>query len=263
MWGWFRARRRRRLRATPLPEAWREILERNFPLYRRLSSEDREELDGHVQVLVAEKHFEGAGGLVMTDEIRVTIAAQAALLLLHRRSDYYPRLTTILVYPGVYHAPVRESLGDGVVREGTEGRLGEAWSQGVVVVAWDRAHHGGADPEAGRNVVLHEFAHVLDQEDGVSDGAPLLPRRSMYLTWARTLGEEYDRLRRDSAFGRPTLLDAYGATNPAEFFAVATEFFFGRPGTLRRRHPELYRELREFYQQNPVVYEESGPPPAG
>jgi Mlc titration factor MtfA (ptsG expression regulator) len=254
MLGFFRARRRARLRARPFPPAWRAIVERNFPLFQRLPERDRAELLGHVQVFLAEKQFEGCGGLELTDEIRVTIAAHACLLLLHRDDDYYPRLLSILVYPAAYVAPQREVGPDGVVHEGVSGRLGESWQDGALVLSWDDVHGHAADLDVPHDVVLHEFAHQLDQEDGRADGAPILPARRMYAAWARVLSREFERLRDDAVRGRRSVLDTYGATNPAEFFAVATEAFFKNAERMRTRHPELYAELREFYRQDPAAY---------
>ena len=197
-------------------------------------------------------YFEGCGGLELTDEIKVTIAAQACLLLLHRETDYYPRLITILVYPHAYVAKSVEPIGGGVVLEGETARLGEAWKDGVVVLSWDDVRQGASDLHDGHNVVLHEFAHQLDQQDGSADGAPILEHRSQYVTWARVLSDEYEQLRRDTEQGRKDVLDEYGATNPAEFFAVATECFFEKPIPLRRKHPQLYEELKAYYRQDPA-----------
>lgn len=251
MFGFLKRRRRERLRAAPFPTAWLAILEKNVPLYARLSEEDRRELQGHIQVFLGEKHFEGCGGLVLTEEIRVTIAAQACLLLLHRETDDYRRLVTILVYPSAYEAKGIEPIGGGFVLEGTQARLGEAWRDGVVVLSWDDVLRGASDIRDGHNVVLHEFAHQLDQADGDADGAPILARRGQYVAWARVLGTEYEQLRRDAKAHRKTVLDTYGATQPAEFFAVATECFFEKPAQLKRKHPALYEELREYYRQDP------------
>ncbi len=228
------------------------MLERNVPVYGRLSDADRTELKGHIQVFLAEKRFEGAGGLSITDEIRVTIAAHACVLLLHRTTDYYPGLYTIIVYPGTYVAgrTVREPIG--VVTERTETRLGESSSRGVVVLSWDAVEAAASDVGDCRNVVLHEFAHQLDAEGGSVEGAPVLSDRSRYVAWARILGREYERLRLDASRGRNTVLHRYGATSPAEFFAVATECFFTRPGLLKARHPELYAELKGYYRQDPA-----------
>lgn len=251
MFDLFKKRRRRVLRAQPLPPGWLEIIEQNVPLFQRLPASDQQELQGHVQVFLAEKHFEGCGGLEMTDEIRVTIAAQACLLLLHRETNYYPRLITILVYPHAYIASSLQHLGGGIMLEGESVRLGEAWKEGVVVLSWDDVRRGALDLHDGNNVVLHEFAHQLDQQDGVADGVPILERRSQYVSWARVLSADYERLRRDAQVGRSDVLDEYGATDPAEFFAVATECFFEKPGQLQCKHPALYEELKEYYRIDP------------
>jgi len=251
MFGILKRRRRNGLRAKPFPPAWRAILERSFPLFAKLPKPDQEELQGHIQVFVAEKNFEGCGGLKITDEMKVVIAAQACLLLLHRQTDYYPRLQSILLYPGTYVAKDREATGHGVITERDHGRLGESWESGAVVLAWDATLGGARGTNDGQNVVFHEFAHQLDQEDGDADGAPILERRTQYAQWARVLGGEFERLCRDAESDRRTLLDHYGAKNPAEFFAVATECFFEKPEKLREKHPELYEELKHFYQQDP------------
>lgn len=250
----FRERRRRRLRAAPFPPAWLEIIERNFRVHDRLNPADRAELLGHVQVFLAEKKFEGCGGLAMTDEIRVTVAAQACLLLLHREPRYYPELVSILVYPHAYVATAAQRGPGGIVTEGPSARLGESWTRGVLVLSWDDTLAAGRDVAGGHNVVLHEFAHQLDQENGAVDGAPALERRGLYAAWARILSAEFEQLRRDAARGRPTDIDPYGATNPAEFFAVVTEEFFERPAALRHNHPELYEELELFYRQDPETF---------
>jgi len=249
----LREYRRRRLRKQPFPQEWEEILARNIPRYKHLSPQDREELNGHIQVFLAEKRFEGAAGLTMTDEIRVTIAAQACMLLLHRRTDYYPGLSSIIVYPHEYVARHTERASGGLVREGPQVRLGESSPRGAVVLSWDHVRAGASDVHDCRNVVFHEFAHQLDAEDGRVDGAPPLPQRSMYIAWARIWGQEYESLREKAARGNRTLLDRYGATNPAEFFAVATECFFQRPKRMKTEHPELYEELKAYYRQDPAT----------
>jgi Mlc titration factor MtfA (ptsG expression regulator) len=250
----LRERRRRRLRAAPFAAGWRAIVEQRFPLFARLAPADQTELLGHIQVFLAEKKFEGCGGLEITDEIRVTIAAQACLLLLHREPHYYPRLVSILVYPHPYVARGTQRLPGGIVDESESGRLGESWVEDIVVLAWDAVRAGASDANDGHNVVLHEFAHQLDQEDGTSNGAPILEHRSQYVAWARILGTEFEELQRAAERGRPTDLDAYGATNPAEFFAVVSEAFFERPASLKKKHPELYAELQLFYRQDPLAF---------
>lgn len=251
MLGFLKERRRRELRARPFPEAWRAIVEANLPTLKRLPGDDRRELEGHAQVFLDEKRFEGCGGLEMTDEIRVTIAAEACLLLLHRETGCYPGLDSILVYPSAYVADARR-VQAGLVSESRDVRLGESWHRGAVVLAWDAVLHGARDPRDGHDVVLHEFAHQLDTEDGAPDGAPSLPKRSMYASWARVLGAEFESLGESLERHRRTVIDQYGATSPAEFFAVTTEAFFEKPVQLEKRHPELYAQLAAFYRQDPA-----------
>src|SRR5438270_13470547 len=203
----FKSRRRARLRAQPAPKGWRSILDRNLPVFSRLSVEDQQELLDHMQVFLAEKHFEGCGGLELTDEIRVTIAAQACLLLLHRETDYYPELTSILVYPSAYIAHEDRYLGDNIWEQGEEGRLGHTGRRmGSLVLAWDEVKRGAADPADGRNLVLHEFAHQLDFEDSRTDGAPPLSTGAEYLAWARVMSREFEALRKADKTGTPSLL---------------------------------------------------------
>ncbi|MFG0331667.1 MAG: zinc-dependent peptidase [Phycisphaerales bacterium] len=244
--------RRERWRATPFSPAWREIVARNVAYVRLLDEHERRELEGHAQVFLHEKRFEGCAGLGITDEIRVTIATQACILLLGRETEYYPSLRTILVYPSRYVVDAKSRQPDGVIIEGPQVRSGESWNIGALVLAWDEARRGAMAIGDGQNLILHEFAHQLDDESGSVDGAPRLERMACYATWARVLGREYERLTTDLAQGRPTLLGRYAATNPAEFFAVATELFFERPLHLRGEHPALYDQLRGFYRQDPA-----------
>jgi MtfA peptidase len=250
--GFFSRRRRERLRSAPFPAEWLETVDRNVAFYAGLSEADRRELRGHVQVFLAEKRFEGCNGLELTDEIRVTIAAHACRLLLHREADVFPRLITILVYPSAYLARAVEPIAGGGHLEGEQVRLGEAWKDGVAVVSWHAVKEMATGRSYGENLVLHEFAHILDMEDGASDGTPILPSRQRYASWVAVMVDEFERLRRDDHLGRYSVLDHYGATNPAEFFAVATEAFFEKSKVLAKRHPELYAELRGFYRQDPA-----------
>lgn len=248
----LKKKRRRKIKAQPFPPKWREIIRRNVPYFAFLTPEEQEELKGHVQVFLAEKRFEGAGGLKITDEIRVTIAAQACVLLLNREATYYPALKTVVVYPHDYAVKSEEELPGGIVSEGMETRAGESWYRGEVILSWDAVARGAVDIRNGHNVVYHEFAHQLDAEWGEHDGAPVLPRKSMYLAWARVLGREYEELIDNIAHHRRTTLDRYAAENPAEFFAVVTEVFFEKPSQLKKYHPELYDQFTLFYQQNPA-----------
>ncbi len=245
----FKEKRRKRLMATPLPEAWVATVERNVRYYHLLPPAQQALLRGLVQVFVDEKPFEGCGGLQITDEIRVTIGAQACILLLGGQSDLYPKLRTILVYPRAYLAPTRSIGPDGMVSEGIQAREGESWSFGNVVLSWDDVLRA----PAGRNVVYHEFAHQLDIESGTAQGSPILPEASMYKNWARVLGREYRRLIDRAERGERSLIDKYGATSPAEFFAVATECFFEMPVEMKALHSALYEQLKQYYRQDPAA----------
>ena len=231
------------------------MIQRHVAFFPKLSGTDRAELLGHVQVFLAEKRFEGCGGLAINDEIRVTIAAQACLLLLHRRTDYFPGLQTILVYPTTYMVEERRQVDEHLWEEGTMARLGETGRRmGSLVLAWGAVKHGAADPADGKNVVLHEFAHQLDFENQAADGVPELVTREQQLAWSEVMRSEFASLRAADETGILTLLNTYGATNPAEFFAVSVEAFFEQPRALRARHPNLYAELQKYFQQDPVEY---------
>ncbi|HEY4185116.1 MAG TPA: M90 family metallopeptidase [Polyangia bacterium] len=246
----FKNRRRATLRAQTMPEAWRAIVTANVPYASVLKAEDREKLEGLIRIFIAEKRFEGCGGLTITDEMKVTIAAQACLLLLHRDGDIYPGLESILVYPHAYRVANQRREGALVV-EGEDVRLGESWVRGELVLAWDHVSASTHRVAPGQNVVLHEFAHQLDAEDGSVDGAPSLGSRERFVSWARVLGQEYRDLTERLEAGRKSDIDSYGATNPPEFFAVVTEMFFERPRHMRQHHAALYGELAAFYRQDP------------
>lgn len=239
-------RQRRRALNRPLPQAWIAIIRQNLPPYTKLSPELQQQLQQYTQEFLYDKSFEGCGGLELDDEIKVTIAAQASLLLLNRKVRNYPKLCSVLVYPSTY--VVKNDDGQGSVR------LGESWSAGAVVLAWDSVKHGAENFADGHNLVIHEFAHQLDQEDGAGDGAPVLSNASCYATWAQVLSREYERLCTRVDKRKKTVMDSYGATNPAEFFAVASETFFEKPLQLRRKHPELFDELLKFYQVDPTEW---------
>jgi len=250
----FKDRRRKKIASRPFPDAWLVLLKKNMPLYARLSEADQEELRRHILVFMAEKRFEGCGGLRVTDQIRVTIAAHACVLLLHRKTDYYPGLKSILVYPRAYVAANTRHFGDGIVLETADVRLGESWHHGSVVLSWDDVRRSAADIRDGQNVVFHEFAHQLDSSGGRGDSTPVLRDRSSFIAWARALGEDFENFKRDIEQDRAELLDEYGATDPAEFFAVATECFFEKPKDLQQVYPRLYDELKRFYQQDPATF---------
>ena len=254
----LRERRRRRLRAAGFPEAWRAILRRRVPTYGRLPLAERRELERLVQVFLAEKRFVGCAGQEVDDEVRLTIAAQACLLLLGNNTGYFPTLRTLLVYPGAFVVEKLRPEPSGVLQETRQVLSGESWSQGRVVLSWEDVLAGAADPGDGRNVVIHEFAHQLDQEKGYANGAPSLTGQARRARWAHVLGAEFaalrERLASGDAFAPPPLINPYGATDPAEFFAVASEVFFEQPGRLAAEHPALYAELAGFYRADPRTW---------
>jgi Mlc titration factor MtfA (ptsG expression regulator) len=243
----FIKRRRLKIQGKPFPHQWEEILDRHFPQYHKLPVPLREELKNKIKVFLHEKRFHGCQGLEVTETMKVLISAQACLLLLNRETDFFPRLVTVIIYPSAY---VSKNSGGPV--------FGESWNSGELVLTWDSSLHGAANMFDGKNVVYHEFAHQLDQEDGVADGAPVLERRSAYASWATILGEEYEKLIRKKKRHRKTVLRKYGATHPAEFFAVATEAYFEKPRQLNKKHPELYQELKNYYKVDPLEWLDQG-----
>ena len=250
-----RNQRRTQLMGQSIPDIWQVMIEKNIPLYNRLPDELKTQLHGLANVFLAEKTFVGCGGQEITDEVRVTIAAQACMLLLNRTPRFFPKLKTIYVYPHTYVAKGLTNDG-GIMIEGKSVRLGESWQNGPVVLAWDSITGGACNIQDGQNVVLHEFAHQLDQEDGDADGAPILENRSSYRTWAAVLSEEYENLQHKTSHRQQSVIRKYGATNPAEFFAVATEVFFEKPKQMHKRCPDLYQELKNYYHLDPLHWSE-------
>ncbi|MEY4749605.1 MAG: hypothetical protein RIQ60_1819 [Pseudomonadota bacterium] len=252
--------RRGRIARRPFPAEWRDILRRRVPLVQALPADLQLRLKKLIQVFLAEKPFIGCGGLLVSEEMRVTVAAQACLLRLGQRGplaglDLFPGLRQILLYPAPFI--VEHEHNDGVLtRRDRSVRLGESSSQGQVVLSWPDVLAGAADPADGHNVVLHEFAHQLDQQGGAfANGAPWLPGgRRRRERWARVLGDEFAALRRRVARGETGLLDAYGAQDAAEFFAVATEAYFEQPAQLAAQHPALFDELCACYRLKPLSW---------
>ncbi len=249
---WLSARRRERLREQAFPAAWRKILRRRVPLLRRLPADLQIELKRQIQVFVAEKAFIGCDGLSVSDEMRVTIAAQACLLTLNRPGQHYPALREILVYPGSFVVEREHTDGIGVAHHARQVLAGESWDHGQVVLSWHDTLEGAAVPDDGQNVVIHEFAHQLDQETGAANGAPMLEKRAQYTRWSQVLGAEFRRLKGTIALQQASLFSDYGATDPAEFFAVISEVFFEQPERMADEHPELYQQLALFYRLDPL-----------
>ena len=272
----WRAWRRKAWASRPFPSAWRDILRRRIPLYRQLPPDLQLQLRRRILEFLAEKPFLGCAGLAVTDEMRVTIAAQASLLRLNRDGPMFPELRQILVYPGAFLVDRVHASPGGVLREERRALAGESWQQGQVILSWQDVLDGARIPDDGHNVVIHEFAHQLDQETGPANGAPLLGSRAAHARWAGVMGREFAGLQarqraRDAARARAQaewswfgaapepapapppddLISDYGATSEAEFFAVVTEVFFEQAGALAERHPELFALLRDYYRVDP------------
>jgi len=240
-------RRRSKLYKKAFPNHWVDILKKNFSLYDSLPIELRRQLHGHIHIFLDEKNFVGYNGIIIDETIQLTIAAQACVLLLNRKTNYYPHLTNILVYPNAFTHSDHE--GNTHI-----GRLGESWHRGPIVLSWIHSLSGGKNDKDGNNVVMHEFAHQLDQENGPSDGLPILQHNNIK-QWSGILSKEFKSLKIKKKLRKKSLLDKYGATNPAEFFAVITEHFIEQPRQLKKKHPELYFELKKYYQLDPIEWE--------
>ncbi|MFT3926705.1 MAG: zinc-dependent peptidase [Myxococcales bacterium] len=257
MFDWWRERKREQILAEPFPEPQRAVLERNVAHYRRLDADEQQRLRDLVQVFVAEKHWEGCGGLELSEDMKFTIAAQACILILELPHRLYENVESIFVYPSAVLRPEQEqgvfTRSRNLVASGPIALLGEAHVRGPVVLAWDRVLRDGQHERDGHNLVYHEFAHKLDMLDGTPDGTPPLVSRDQREQWHEVCERVFLDLRRRTQRGEPTFIDQYGSTNEAEFFAVITEQFFEQPRALRKAEPELYQVLSAFYRQDPAA----------
>jgi MtfA peptidase len=251
IFSWLKNRRRRAIVAEPFPKAWVRYLETNVGHYRFLAADEQSHLRDLLRIFIAEKDWEGCGGLTLTDEVRVTIAAQACMLILALDLDYLAGIATILVYPRGFMVPTAEHDGF-LVTESAEPTLGEAHERGPVILAWEDVLRTGTDPSDGENLVYHEFAHQLDFVGGASAGTPPLSTAAEYRAWSEGMGEAFEALCREVEAGRETFLGEYAASAAEEFFAVATERFFDLPEELEALHPKVYDLLKAFYRQDPA-----------
>lgn len=252
IFAWLKNRRRRRLLAEPFPGSWLGYVERNVWQFAHLARDDQIRLCNAARIMVAEKQWEGCQGLEITHEIRVTIAAQASLMVLGFKDYYFDGVQTVLVYPGPYVRP--RDVEDGMLVEENVATSGESWHRGPIVLSWPDVLSGGRKRRRGSNLVLHEFAHHLDGLDGEISGTPPLANSADYRNWYEVTEDEYQRLVESARRDEVTLLDDYGASDRAEFFAVATECFFCRPVEMLARHERLYRALAGFYRQDPATW---------
>jgi Mlc titration factor MtfA (ptsG expression regulator) len=248
---WWRAYRQRRLLTHPFPAHWRRVLQRRVPLLKRMPVDLQLQLKQCIQIFIAEKAFIGCAGLQVTEEMRVVIAAQACLLVMNRSMQHFDHVRQILIYPGSFL--VRRTVTDdiGVQSNQRQALSGESWAQGQVILSWQDTLEGAAIADDGRNVVLHEFAHQLDQESGFAQGAPLPAAGDTLYSpqrWKRVLSQAYAQLQDQAHRGEQGLFNHYGAQSPAEFFAVVTEVFFEQGVEMDEHYPALYQELSSYYK---------------
>ena len=244
--------KRKKVTSMAFPTSWRKILKARFPYFKAMPTDLQLQLKKHIQIFINEKQFVGCDGFEINDEVKVTIAAQACLLLLNRQTNYYPKLKQILVYPSAFITEQQRTDFAGVQSRQRNVLLGESWEYGKVILSWNSTLQGAAAPFDGSNVVIHEFAHQLDQENGQANGAPALRDITSYRSWSITLGQEFLQLQHCARHYIPSLFNYYGATNPAEFFAVISETFFEKPVEFYKQHQQLYKELSQFYQLDPI-----------
>lgn len=261
-WPWLRRNRRSNRRAAmrrqSFPLDWSRLLKQQVPLYARLPETLREQLHGHILVLLVEKDFHAANGFVITDSMRLIITAQAALLLLNRPVEYFPQLRSIVLHPARFVVNRETWDATGVHHSDRQVLSGESWDQGQLVLSWDDSLAGGMNSEDGYNVVLHEFAHQLDLESGAVNGMPRLDSSARCQAWTRIFSAAYAdhcaRIEASNAAPADTWLDPYAATSPAEFFAVITEAFYELPQAVQAQYPQVYAQLRDYYCIDPLAW---------
>ncbi|MEX0676464.1 MAG: M90 family metallopeptidase [Pirellulales bacterium] len=249
---WLRKRRRKKILAAPFPAEWQAHVEKSVPHYQFLSPREKDKLRDDLRVFVAEKNWEGCGGLAVTDEMKVAIAAQACLMTLSLESEPFRGVLSILIYPALYAVP-EERWHEGWSIRGESARLGESWYRGPVILSWSEIAADLEHPGDGSNLVWHEFAHQIDMLDRSINGTPPLSSPAERRRWHEVMTAEFEQLQSDARHRRATLLDTYGAESEAEFFAVASECFFDCPVKLRARHARLYDLLCEYYRQDPAA----------
>lgn len=247
MFGIFDWFKRRRARKQPFVEAWREILKKDVPFYPKLGPTARARFEDKFKVFLLTKQFLPAGGMELEEQHRVIISAAAARLTMNLPGQDYQRLTEIIVYPSAYkHAGAPEGT---VI-------FGEAHTWGTVVLSYDAVIQGMMNTGDGHNTAMHEFAHVLDIADGKFDGTPVLEKMAAYGPWMKVMSRAFLKLRGKDAARKKSVLRKYGATNEAEFFAVATETFFEKPRQLKAKDPELYDLLVDYFKIDPIAEED-------
>lgn len=247
---WSRKQTRAALLSQPLGPEQRSIVRETVPIVVRLPGALRDTLEGKINLFLDQVEFIGCDGLVVTDEMRLSIAAQACLLVVNS-DQWYDNLTTVLIYPNAFKSRQQRHSGY-VVTEQEIVRTGESWDRGPVILSWAHSQQGALNDHDGHNVVFHEFAHQLDDLSGGTNGVPVLGKGQSYAEWEHVFLTAYDAHLRAVEAGHHTVIDPYGATGHEEFFAVTVELFFERPEALKAATPEFYAQLSELFRLDPI-----------
>ena len=246
--------RRKEIRENEFPKRWEKRIESQWPLYHRLPDLLKQNLQERIKLFLSEKQFIGCNGFEVSEDHKLFIAAQACLLIINKPFDYFDKLQTLLIYPSAFIVEHNQLLANGTITENRNINTGEAWETGKIVLSWDDAFSGMIDITDGHNVVFHEFAHLLDHTNGSANGAPLLQHASNYDQWSQTFSIAFNRLQHSINNGHQNVFDPYGATNPGEFFAVASELFFEKSKLFQQHEPELHQQLVKFYAVDPALW---------
>ncbi len=256
IWGKIKSIFRSRKASVEFQAEWVEYLEQSLPMYSLIPDDLKLKVHGKISQFIGSTYFKACNGLELTDEMIVSVAGQACMLIVNHDGEPYPNLKRVYLYPTTFKSVQQQRDSMGIVTQGEVSRLGESWGNGTVILAWDAVKHGARNMFDGQNVTFHEFAHQLDQENTVGSGLPYLHEEQAFAVWASVLSEKYEQLLNRVERGKKTVMDQYGATNMAEFFAVATETFFEKPKQMKKKHPKLYRELKGYYKLNPIEWEQ-------
>ncbi|WP_170603818.1 zinc-dependent peptidase [Ruegeria arenilitoris] len=250
---WSRSQIRSRLLSTPLSDRDQAIIQAHVPIVRKLPSDLRAKLDGKVNLFLEQVDFYGCDGLEVTEDMQLSIAAQACLLIVN--SDlWYDNLTTVLIYPNAFKSRQRRHSGY-VVTEKEIVRTGESWDRGPVILSWAHSEQGALNDHDGHNVVFHEFAHQIDDLSGGTNGVPVLAKGQSFAEWERVFLTAYKAHVQAVEKGSSTVIDPYGAEGHEEFFAVSVEVFFERPLALKKSVPEVYAQLSQLFHLDPATWQ--------
>jgi Mlc titration factor MtfA (ptsG expression regulator) len=248
---WLKEWRNQRIvqRSQITDKEWQEAFD-HLPLLQRLSTQDKARLKRLAILFLHSKSLEGVDDLQITTSMQLFIALQACLPILNLGLEWYQGWISVVIYPGAFSKKENAIDEYGIVHQGRTNLSGESWQRGPVVLSWDDiVHRGDID---GRNVVIHEFAHKLDMQNGRANGLPPLHKGMSVHQWARIFTQAYDDFSSRLEQHNPIPIDPYAATSAAEFFAVFSELFFEKPAVIRSYYSDVYELLAQFYHQDPL-----------